>query len=72
MNYSGVIMWSVDPNDCKIKTAPARLQHILERVKDGDIILLHTIDMDAEILSSLIDQLRAKGLEPGGIDWLFS
>ena len=67
-----IILWSVDPEDWKDKDVDRIVAAVVEHVKDGDIILLHTIDMDAEILSSLIDQLRAKGLEPGGIDWLFS
>lgn len=57
-----LILWDVDPKDWESKDALLIAQHIINRAKDGDIILLHDIyetSVDAAIMA--IDELTARG-----------
>lgn len=59
-----LIMWSVDPEDWRTKDSDVVSQRIIEKAKDGDIILLHDLyatSVDAGI--KVIDQLQAQGFE---------
>ncbi len=39
------ILWSVDTLDWKTRDASQTIQTVLEKVKDGDIILMHDLSM---------------------------
>jgi peptidoglycan-N-acetylglucosamine deacetylase len=67
------IGWSVRPYDASGRGDPeARAQRILERLRPGDIILLHDaperagkrVPLGPAILPSLLSGMRAKGLQP--------
>ena len=60
-----VVLWSVDPEDWARQDADAVTNHILSRVRDGDIVLLHdcyasTVDAALRI----VDALQAQGIQP--------
>lgn len=55
-----LILWSVDTLDWKTKDAKATVDHVMNNVKDGDIILMHdvhdsTIDASKELIPKLIE-----------------
>ena len=56
-----LIMWSVDTNDWESKDVTAIQQHVLNEVKDGDIVLMHdihetTVQAAIELIPQLIEQ----------------
>ena len=66
-----IIMWSVDPQDWKYQNAGYIYNHIMSRVSDGDIILLHDIHYQTVLASErLIPDLIAKGYQLVTIDEL--
>lgn len=59
-----VVCWSVDPLDWTDDDADRVAEHILDTVKDGDIILLHdcySSTVDAAL--RVVDGLRARGMQ---------
>lgn len=57
-----VILWSVDPEDWSDRDSDRQVCHITERVKDGDIILLHDIyPSSVETALRTVDELLAEG-----------
>jgi peptidoglycan/xylan/chitin deacetylase (PgdA/CDA1 family) len=74
-----VILWSLDTLDWKTKSAAKTISAVMERVQDGDIILMHdihktTIDACEVLIPRLVqsgyqlvtvsEMMRAKGVEP--------
>ena len=60
-----VVLWSVDPEDWACRDADAVTHHILGRVRDGDIVLLHDCyasTVDAALRT--VDALRERGFQP--------
>ncbi len=58
------IMWSVDPEDWKYKDASIVREHVLDKVEDGDIILLHDIHYTtAESLKLILPELYIRGYQ---------
>ncbi len=65
------VMWTVDPLDWKYQNTDYIVKHILSKVKDGDIILLHDIfptSVDAALIA--IDKLLEEGYEFVTVDEL--
>lgn len=59
-----VAMWSVDPQDWKIRKASHVSSHIIERAVAGDIILAHDIHPSTvAAMPQTLDALAAKGLK---------
>ena len=57
-----VLHWSVDPKDWATHDVQAVETQILDRVRDGDIILLHDMsDSSVEAALMIVDQLQAQG-----------
>jgi len=57
-----VILWSVDPEDWSDRDTARQVDHIVGRVKDGDIILLHDIyPSSVETALQVVDRLLAEG-----------
>lgn len=57
-----LIIWSVDPEDWKDRDQKRIVNYVLERVKDGDIILMH--DMFAASIDAaleIVDELQNRG-----------
>lgn len=66
-----VIAWDVRPLDT-FRSAKKVIRHVLSRAKDGSIILLHdggaSAEKIAEIVGTLVKELRAKGYEFERVD----
>ena len=61
MNLS-VVFWSVDPRDWATDDASLILSRMLEQTGDGDVILLHDMDMSSvEAALELVDALQEQG-----------
>ena len=62
-----IVMWSVDTEDWKGRSADAIVGTVLETVRPGAIVLMHDgiyrESHTAEALSALIPRLRAEGYE---------
>lgn len=57
-----MLLWSVDPKDWAVHDAVAVTKNVVERVQDGDIILLHDMsDSSVDAALAIIDQLQAQG-----------
>lgn len=57
-----VILWSVDPQDWKIRKASHVSNHILQNAKPGSIILAHDIHASTiDAMPAVLDGLLAKG-----------
>ena len=57
-----ILSWSVDPRDWATHDSRAVAQTVVERVKDGDVILLH--DMTASSVQAaldIVDNLKGRG-----------
>lgn len=66
-----VINWNIDPEDWKNKSAKDISQHIINKAKDGDIILLHDIysnSVDAALI--VVQELSKKGYQFVTVDKL--
>lgn len=69
---SAIILWSVDPEDWKDKTAEEIAQAVLSQVGDGDIILLHDIfETSVEAALLIVDDLLAQDYHLCTIEDLF-
>ena len=57
-----VLSWSLDPKDWSCDDAATITARVVEKAKDGDVILLHDMS-DSSVTAALriIDQLEAKG-----------
>lgn len=68
-----LINWSVDTLDWKSRDAKKVVKHMLEDVKDGDIVLLHEIyDSTAEAIEKALPKLAKEGYQFVTIDELFA
>ena len=68
-----IIQWSIDPEDWSDTNTARQVAHILNRVKDGDIILLHDIyPSSVETALRVVDALLSKGFYFVTVDELFA
>jgi len=59
-----LIQWSVDPRDWETRNADAIFNAIYERVRDGDIVVLHDLlSATADAMERLIPSLIARGFQ---------
>lgn len=69
MNIAGAIsmpaiLWSIDTLDWKTRDASQTVQTVLEKVKDGDIILMHDLyDATGEASETIIPELVKRGFQ---------
>lgn len=67
-----LILWSIDTLDWKSRDSKKVANHVLENVKDGDIILMHDIyDFTAEAVKSLVPELIDMGYQLVTVSELF-
>lgn len=67
-----LVLWSVDTLDWKSRDAKKVTDHVLNNVKDGDIILMHDIyDSTAEAVKLLVPQLIDRGYQLVSVSELF-
>lgn len=59
-----LVLWSVDTNDWQTEDANAVVEHILNTVKDGDIVLMHDIySSTVDAVEIVIPKLIEKGYQ---------
>lgn len=59
---SPVVLWSVDPEDWRSRDADRVAEHIVTRVRDGDIVLLHDIyPASVQAALQVVDCLQKQG-----------
>lgn len=59
-----MILWSLDTRDWETRDAESVIQHVLENVQDGDIILMHDIYMStAEAVKVIVPELKSRGFQ---------
>ena len=57
-----ILSWSVDPQDWATRDAQAIQREVLQKAKDGDVILLHDMsDSSVNAALAIVDQLRSRG-----------
>ena len=57
-----IILWSVDPEDWKDRDTYRIVGAVMQRVEDGDIILLHDIyESSVDAALQIVDQLQERG-----------
>ena len=57
-----IILWSVDPEDWKDHDVERIVASVVERVEDGDVILMHDIyQSSVEAAIRIVDALKEKG-----------
>ncbi len=67
-----IIGWSVDPYDWKVKDKQKVVDHILNCVQDGDIVLMHDIyEPTAEAVAELVPALQQRGYQLVTVSELF-
>lgn len=67
-----LILWSIDTLDWESRDAKKVTNHVLENVKDGDIILMHDIyNSTAEAVKSLVPELIDRGYQLVTVSELF-
>lgn len=67
-----LIHWSVDSRDWKSRNADAVYKKVLSEVKDGDIILLHSLyQSTADAVERLLPELAARGYQFVTVSELF-
>ncbi len=58
------VLWDIDTNDWRYKDSDLLVKHVLENVKDGDIILFHdTYLTSALTIEKLLPELYIKGFQ---------
>jgi peptidoglycan/xylan/chitin deacetylase (PgdA/CDA1 family) len=56
--------WTIDPRDWdRSRTSDVIVRHVMDRVKDGSIILLHETKRTLRALPDLLSQLRKRGFQ---------
>ena len=59
-----MILWNIDTNDWKIKSAQATVNAVLGKVKDGDIVLMHELySSTAAATETLVPALVSQGFQ---------
>ena len=58
------VLWTIDPEDWKVRNTQTIVRHVISHAKDGGIILLHDqYATSVEAAFQIIDQLKAEGWE---------
>jgi peptidoglycan/xylan/chitin deacetylase (PgdA/CDA1 family) len=58
----GVILWSVDPEDWRCSDADQVACRVLDRVTDGDVVLMHDMsDSSVDAALTIVDTLQSRG-----------
>ena len=59
-----IILWNIDTNDWKTKSAQATVNAVLGKVKDGDIVLMHELySSTAAATETLVPALVSQGFQ---------
>jgi peptidoglycan/xylan/chitin deacetylase (PgdA/CDA1 family) len=69
--YPFVVNWDVDPGDWAGISSTEIARRVIEGAQPGSIIVMHTEWNTQKAVPAMVKGLRAKGLEPVGLDELF-
>lgn len=69
--YTKMVLWDVDPKDWKDPGSRVIRRKVVRMARTGSIILLHVKPQTAGAIDRIIRGLRARRLEPVGLDELF-
>ena len=69
--YPFVVNWDVDPGDWTGAPPAEIARRVIEGAQPGSIIVMHTEWNTQKAVPAMVKGLRAKGLEPVGLDELF-
>ena len=59
-----ILDWSVDPRDWAVRDAATVGRFVLDRIQDGDVVLLHDMsDSSVDAALAIIDELQAQGFQ---------
>lgn len=57
-----VVLWDLDTEDWSSRNAAEIVEHVMDNVKDGDIVLMHDIyDSTAEAVEIMVPKLKERG-----------
>ena len=57
-----ILDWSVDPRDWAVRDAATVGRFVLDRIQDGDVVLLHDMsDSSVDAALAIIDELQSQG-----------
>ena len=60
----GILDWSVDPRDWAVRDAATVGRFVLDRIQDGDVVLLHDMsDSSVDAALAIIDELQSQGFQ---------
>lgn len=67
-----IVLWNIDTEDWKSKDSEKVYKHVIDNVKDGDIVLLHDIySTTADATEKIVKELTEKGYQLVTISELF-
>lgn len=69
--YRRVVIWDVDPRDWQRPGASTISDRVLDAVRPGSIVILHTLPETARALPSILDGLEERGLREVSLARLF-
>ena len=59
-----ILDWSVDPRDWAVRDAATVGRFVLDRIQDGDVVLLHDMsDSSVDAALAIIDELQSQGFQ---------
>lgn len=64
LGYRDVLLWSIDTNDWRGRSAAAISSQVVSEARPGSIILMHALPQSLAALPSIVAGLSAKGLRP--------
>ena len=65
------VFWNVDPRDWSTRDAQSTIDHVLENVKDGDIVIMHDLyQPTADAVEVIVPELVSRGYELLTVDEL--
>lgn len=68
-----MILWSIDTRDWESRNAVSVKEHVLDKVQDGDIILMHDIYMStAKAVEMIVPELKNRGYQIVTVSELYS
>ena len=73
MSGYGIVLWTVDSRDWfHTNNRQAILDNVLNNVKSGSIILLHSLFQTVDVLPEIIETLQKRGYQIGPVSSIMS
>jgi peptidoglycan/xylan/chitin deacetylase (PgdA/CDA1 family) len=72
LGFSRTMLWDVDPQDWRRPGASAIASRVLEAIRPGSIVIMHTLPQTARALPGILWGLRPRGLIQSSLPELFA